>query len=337
MTDNYLYSNILLLEERGVGLYNYKNTIDEIFDYVVRHISQSYGSYLHRPQKIPQFSISKELTKRIDFIKNLRIVIKPIIVDEYTEDKYGVADTEGTKLVDNVLNKAAIRLMIQVNKLSGDVYEHVFYNTLYHELNHLYQLYCVMKKHGVRNAEDSQPAVVEHIKDLDREELKTKIFSQDPNYFRADYFSYLFYYIFDKFEFNAKIAGLYGDVKSFYDKNIKFDKAVEKTEAYGAHQILCRYLDAMVLSLSDKEFADMMNLLKLHGVKKVWNTKQSFLRRMKFWLDKFLKKIGKTASLYYDELTDISEIDECYIIDMCYGNAGLTELDKNLKKYFKND
>lgn len=28
-----LYSNILLLEERGVGVYRYKKTIDDIFEY----------------------------------------------------------------------------------------------------------------------------------------------------------------------------------------------------------------------------------------------------------------------------------------------------------------
>lgn len=57
---------------------------------------------------------------------------------------------------------------------------------------------------------------------MSREELRKEVFKNDDNDSRAIYFELLFYYIFDKFEFNAKIAGVYGEVKTYYNNGLRF-------------------------------------------------------------------------------------------------------------------
>ena len=333
MTYDYLYSNILLLEERGVGLYNYKDTIDSIFNYVIIKLKHLYGVYLMHPNTVETFEVPKDLTSKFVFIKNLKIVIDTTIVDKLMYGERGNLDTEYTKLINDVLNTATINIHAQIKRDTGQIYEHVFYNTLYHELNHLYQLYCVMSKYNIESEEDSQPSKVEVIKNIESKDLMSEIFTRDKNDIRAIYFSHLFYYIFDKFEFNAKIAGLYGELKGYYKEYNTLDDALPNTDAYSTYKILYDNIDKMINSLNAFEFESMMNLFKSRGVKKVWNTKQSFLRRMKYWLEQFMKKIGKVASLYYDELTDISEVDESRLLDMYCGNDSLLEIAEKLRDY----
>lgn len=315
MTDDYLYSNILLLEERGVGAFKYKMVVDSIFHYCEIKLQESYDAYRRTKQPMNWFLVDSNLTKQVDFIDNLTIRIQPHLVEEGEETMGGEINYNPNQtIVGNKLASANIIIDVYIFKTSGKIYERSFYNTIYHELNHAYQLYKVMVKSPGIEVSDAQPLHYEKRKELPQNLLEKFVFDTDIDETRARYFADLFYFVFDKNEYNAMLAGLYGELRDLYKHNDNVNDVIKETTIYKTCQYFLKELDMMVDSLKEEQFITIMFTLHMLGVR-TWKTKYKFKKTMRMWLNEMIKKMGRVVSLYIDNFEDKDEIENMIIND----------------------
>lgn len=75
-----ILSNAVLKEERGVAAYKYKGVVDEIIKYCNEYVKpgnvvSSFFKNIFGGNKKYKITIPREITKKIDFIENLDVVI----------------------------------------------------------------------------------------------------------------------------------------------------------------------------------------------------------------------------------------------------------------------
>ena len=283
---------IRLVEERGVAGNPYAPQINEIYYFVEQYCHSLSPLFKERSIKIP-----KELTEKINFIKNLEIKV----TIENTRDKSIFNNTGGGEatfnlvddtIIDGKLNSGKISLFAYAYK--GSIIGRTFYNSLYHEINHYYEAYNDLMKNGYYKRYKNQ---------LIKSNVISNIFS-DPNY--NNLFNLILYRLFSETEFNALVASVYGDLEGFHSKRENFHEDIKKTQAYYIYQLISKNFRDLYKQINDeniKDIKDIFNIYNIH-LNPYGNSTETFKkelsRKTKFLLNQLIKNIGRTASLYYD-------------------------------------
>lgn len=298
------YYNIL--ETKGVGIIEYKNTIDKIVDYI-------------KNKKIPNdidyvFYIPKELLSEIDFIYNINIEIKVIKYDKESFSKStGKIDfnSNSTKLFNGLITGS--KITINIEQKDGKLLYDELNNTLYHEFNHLFECYNILKHTGNVN---------NHIKNV----IKSNISSSNKNVFEDksvnNNFKYLIYLFLSKTELNAIIAGTYGELLDMNcDSNHNKDY-LEKTYAYKLYKLSSNVLNNILMNMNldnHEKIISLLNEYNIHDYDKY--SLDEFKKRFKIDIEKgfrrLLNGIGKVAILYKDiQSTTISTVNSMKLNEM---------------------
>ena len=218
MINNIIY----LVETRGYAKTKYIHTIKKIIEY----ISNSLKNVFNPSTSTYEFNIPEYLTKEIDIAEklSLKITIQDI-PDHHQANLHSGSGTRNvfydTRINDNnKLSKAEIT--IQGFSYKGNLIHRTVFNSLSHELNHLYEEYSRLLKSN--NNFDLYLSVA------DTGNILNSHFSNDSeinNLFRE-----IFYRLFTYSETNALINSVYADLDHLDSTRENFKTDILSTQAY---------------------------------------------------------------------------------------------------------
>lgn len=323
----------LLVESQGVGMFPYRNVIDEIFDYSSKKVKDINREKYHKSiedgmsflnmggksnaekySDIDYFHIPKEITGKFDFVEDLDLVIHPISYSLNREGEpigAGSCDYEAlSKLNSNgKLNIGKIDITCYYNEMNSQLLKRSFYNNIYHEFNHLYSIYNQLKTKGLGQFTSI------FRKGLNNQNIRKElsdIFEEPNKKEKINFFWFLIYRFMSYDEINASIAGVYGELKQLYSGNDidKLKGAIKKTQAYKEYSVLRKNLPTYLDVLSENEIEKLKrcfdkNDICFRGMK--GNFKKSFEKYMENIFEDYLNKIYRAGYFYYDTIQDINE------------------------------
>lgn len=172
-----------------------------------------------------------------------------------------------------------------------------FLNSLYHELNHLYDIFLNYQKNGNLNR---------YRKDVNRTNIS-------DIHKCKEYWKEVFYRLFSKTELNALIASVYGGLMGIKSQRCNFHNDYKTTLAYKAYRFFLNNLDYVLPSMDEESTCSAIKQIKRNNIYSINNDGRiddykRFLKRLiKNRCGKLLNGIGKVASLYYDRSEDVGE------------------------------
>lgn len=297
---------IKIVEERGVAASNEDSTINVILSYIQHKISESGERF----GKEIEFTIPSDILSQFAFLHDPLIQVRN---SDITRHAVIFKNGSGSCTVDTnnmkIYNDRLCNVIIDIHTYSvmNKLVDKTCLNTLYHELNHLYDIFQNYKKNS----------------NLERytKDVKRTTFPQNINC--EKYWREAFYRLFSNTELNALIASVYGDLKGIHSQRCNFHNDYKTTLAYKAYKFFIENLD-YILSTTDDESIYVIieqmrnncccNLTKKDGTADYYRylLKKIIVKRC----TAILKGIGKAASLYYDRIEDCGE----KIINCDYGD-----------------
>lgn len=193
--------------------------------------------------------------------------------NDYENFKYKYIFDEGRSVYYNGIN----HINLNVLSISGKIDNNKLFDTLFHELEHMYQE--IQAKHLLPTSKYYSRA----ISDLNS---KDKIIK---NIAKCVYFSF-------KFEQDGFINGLYGELMSLDNKiPIVSFETLRTTTCY---QTYLEYNKSLDYIIKNRNNTNIEHILKQYGYKDT----EKFIIKNKKLLKEFLKKIGKVIIKYCDDL-----------------------------------
>ena len=124
---------VRLVEERGVAAFPYRTVLQHILAWCQ---TQTVGM---KPGDSKTFVVPKELTSKVDFVRNLDIEVFVRDGENYAYYSGGgeLAVTWGDKIANGKYNYG--KIFINAFSYYGNIYERTILNSLNHELNHFYE------------------------------------------------------------------------------------------------------------------------------------------------------------------------------------------------------
>jgi len=307
---------IQLVEERGVGIYPFKEVIDEIADYVQKTLNKTLLSSKSNKltttdNKVVNYmcyivNIPKTITEKFTWINDLNISIE--VRD--TKDKETIKPLSGTgattlhptqKLVfvNNEYKLSVGDINIICYSVDKQLQPRTLYLNLFHEFNHDWENFNRLKK----NQEEKEKYGSDEVSNglwfthyqLNYNNIVKGCKSNDENIRK---FCNILYRLWIPDEFNALIASVYGDLKGLCSKSYKED--YKKLNAYGIYVNLKSYLN----DLKTKGNLVWQELSTYHIVSippnRIESFKNQFITQSEYKLNDLFHRINRTASLYYE-------------------------------------
>lgn len=281
-----------LVEERGVAAFPYKKVINEIFDFIKKQcttISDVDGE--------KNIDIPTELTSKIDFIDNLIITVNIINSTKENTIYNSGSGVTNFRINDKLINKKInwVKIEITCYCYYGFLMERTVYNSLYHELNHCYDAYNDLLKNGyykrwINQLEKSNIQFNNIFKDKEDNEL----------------FELILYRLFSETEFNALVSSVYGDLQGLKSIRQNFQHDIQLTQAYYIWKYIGLHYKSLFKKIDENNITKIKNIFNTYqiNINSYGNSLDSFkkeiIRKTTYLLNDLIKKIGKTASLYYD-------------------------------------
>jgi hypothetical protein len=283
---------IRLVEERGVAAFPYKTAIKQILDYCQEQTKNM------RPGDMMTFNVPPSLTKKIDFIHSLNIVVQ--VIDAENGAYLSGGGQVKLTMLDNLINGKYDNGCIEIYAFSfcGHIYERTILNSLYHELNHLYEAW----KELVSTNSMSLFAAGSI-----RANAKITCF---PISVYNDIATEINYRLYSQSELNSMVAGVYGDLSGMKSLRKNFNVHLQKTQAYAIYNKLKDDLRMLVVYLKrNPEYVmPFIQNLNTYGIQinPYYKNENGYIkeynRRTQFLLKQLIRGIGKSASLYYDSI-----------------------------------
>ena len=308
---------INLVEDRGLSGFRYKKIIDICVEYINKALNEEDGEiegigtvtingnkYNDAVVQNFEIDIPSELFNWVDIFNSLHIKanVKNIIGDFNREDeikfypvdngKYTINSTMDydykTKKLDNV------NIEINCYALNDKLNVHSFTSVFYHEFNHAYENYNLLKNSsGARSMSD----INSHMR------YKNSIMMIKSKHKSYNKVGWILYRLWDKSELISGAASIYAELKEMGSKRGNFIKDIERTNSYKRYKMLKKYIDDiknedMITDTLWKNIAYLMGNYKNINID---DFKNSFIKRSYMLLDKYFRQMGKVASLYYDE------------------------------------
>lgn len=281
-----------LVEERGVAAFPYKNVVSEIFEFIKKQCNVVSDVEGEREIEIPY-----ELTNKIDFIDNL--VIKVKIVNSTHENTIYKSGSGITKfdMNDKFVNGKIswVEIILTCYCFYGYLMERTVYNSFYHELNHCYDAYMDLKNNGYHKRWNTQ---------LEKSNIKiNNIFTEEKD---NELFELILYRLFSETEFNALVSSVYGDLQGMKSIRQNFQHDIKLTQAYYLWKYIGTYYKALFNKIDENNIKNIKYIFNTYNINinpygnSIDSFKKEIIRKTTYLLNDLIKKIGKTASLYYD-------------------------------------
>jgi hypothetical protein len=239
------------------------------------------------------FNTSQDKLPRFDFIKTLFISVEIYDFAENSEAREMLARLNGEAQVltsqtieDNKIRRASIN--IQCGAVRGKLYRRGLMSVLYHELTHSFEIYN-RRKHGKEAFSTADPEmdyslIVDDLWDDDRE---------------ISVFCRAAYILFFKFEINAIVSSIYGELKEMNSTSWKDD--IYKTDTGKNYQHLCNTLVPQIEKMPLQSWQKM----KPYALKLASADLSVFRGRvLKIFhkrLNMLFRKMCSAASLWYEQ------------------------------------
>lgn len=296
---------IVINEERGVAAFPYNEVIDDIVEWVSRKILRDKT----RSKKI-HLEIPKSLTKKITFIQELflDVYVTNESKNDYTENNVGEGKCGDNSRVRLLRNKKMEYADIDIYSFSYDrtLDKKTLYSPLYHELHHAYESWLDLIKNGntkhSNNLGWKSNFRAYDIKDFDIQSA----------------LSMICYQLHSENEFNALTSDVYGELKGMNSTRENFRQDIKQTWAYKTYVRVKNDLPKIIKYLKNnkQEAKSFFDSFEYRGGKfnpynrSVDGYIDEFNRKTKFLLNKLIKNIGRSASLYYDTIENNNNVSE---------------------------
>jgi hypothetical protein len=277
----------MLLEREGVSMYPFKKEIERIVKYLDMVVSGNpyYTEYegIIPESVLPTFPWIKKLNIKYRIYNySSKEDVEENGTGAYDNLNYNKIENDKLCYVEIYITGIAIRNELVVNSVKP---------FLYHELNHAYQNYKMLledDEYGLEQQND-----IYNYKKVDY--LLDKCNDKDINNM-----CWILYWLLTPSERNAHIEQLYGEfqsgnIKSFKDSHVY----AEYTQVKDVLIPAVKKLDNIRWGVFAKELLNY-NTTSIEGVRNRFN------RECEKYLDYMLRKMGRTQSLYYENL-DIRE------------------------------
>lgn len=300
----------MLVEARAIASIEYENIINEIVDNLYASaIKLKKYDYSEIPLinkngvmcKYERFSCNANpnIIKQIPNINELpiKLIINAYWVDKENykklrDDYYGGYEHNEK---DNVINNQLVSdnhiIKIYITAINGNINKNRIKQLLTHEMNHVfenyYRLYGSQNTYGITLSQNKRENV-QTMGDYEGFEMETM------------WCRHLFYRLFNESELSADATNVYTYLEKIKSKRRNYGKDIKGSDAYKDYILLKEWVGNLKY-VNDSGF---WNYIKLHTNYRFLQTgdfKNRFINKAFQLLEKYLRKIGVVASLYYDK------------------------------------
>lgn len=297
-----LEENIVkIVEERGM-FSDYKNLIMPIIKYINNYLKSETpneklinGKYVIYKYVV---KIPDTLLKQLTWIENKNLIIEIIDLSDDLINEIGVENItknrkgqQTTSMFDRLTKDNKLeKLEMKINgySLNKQVFPQNIQSSLYHEFTHAFENYNKLKKGG---------GLFYDLYNTNYSDIsKWKV---DNNIFK-----YVNYYLLNKTELSANIAGVYGDLERINSIRKNFSKDIKETDAYKNYYKIRNDLIPKLMNMGDSEWENFrkQTFEKYLKTPEVKVFKNDFLKFTNLKLNDLFRGIGKVASQYYDDI-----------------------------------
>lgn len=305
---------IRLVEERGYAGTKYIPVIKQIVNYIQNRVYETYD--VNVSDSDIKFEIPKKITSKIDIVRDLKILVT--VHDRANWNEAASNSGGGSKTLgrfDKIINGKLENITIKIFAWAwdGEIFSRTVFNSLSHELNHVYEEYKRLLKYN-----DNSDFFLEV---YNRNNASKRIYSFDKTI--NEYVCNVFYRLLNKSELNALINGVYGDLKGFELDGIEIDrkdfsKHIIHLQAYTIYKFFNDKFSYVFRNLEDDEWKRIQREYNSVFNKKIHNLdnfKVHFKNLIRRRLNDLMRGIGKVASYYYD-VKDDEELSKINMIEI---------------------
>lgn len=305
VTTTILEHNVIrIVEERGM-FSDYKQLISPILNYINRYLDvdtdyTSFNLELKSGEKFKTrkyvYKIPNEFLKGLSWVENKQINITIIDVSKEDSLKIGVDDLKGVRSgfysaskFDKLTSNGKLedlKITLLGFSIDGQLLYENLQSSLYHEFTHAYENFKKLKRGGnlMQDMSLTNYAVVSK-------------HNNEP-------FKFINYYLLNKTEFHANLAGVYGDLERIQSVRKNFSNDIKETNAYEYYiKIKDEYLP-QIIKMGNEQW-DVFKTQAFKKTIKYQDTeifKNQFIKLVQIQLSDFFRGIGKVASQYYDDI-----------------------------------
>lgn len=292
---NQLEQKIILLETKGVAAIPWRKNIINIVSTIQTELYEKLSS--SEDKSYINIYLQNEDTKAIDFIQNLILSID--CYSETLNQKYlHNLDIGGTVITPSDIELTDTHQLphinIQVGVLyddNGNIKQGVLCNTLYHELNHLYELYIDLMKNKQSKFHNKSCLI------------GNTYWGSDDDIF------HIIYRLFSTTEVNALVASVYGDLEELNVNYKNYSNKIVQTQAWQEYQFMKNHYQNIVNNLNNDEILQLKLFFQKYNIplykyNQNDNFKLHLSKEIQIRLMKLLKKINGVIALYLNNLNE---------------------------------
>jgi hypothetical protein len=292
-----------LVEERGVGIYPFKEVIDEIVRFTQtsmtmnRHFSEEKSTLrlvdgsVHSCTKYG-IKVDPQILQKITWIHQLQITIivtdvenKEIIHNLTGGGSCGLDSRQNIQLYNGVpkLNIGTINIVCySINKI---ILPRLIYLNLYHEFNHAYENYK-------RLTSDHEKGLYTTYENFKYDEIIQQMLRSPDKDIRD--FHQIIYRLFIPDEVNALVGSVYGELKGMNSKSQFYKNDYKNLSSYKIYNDIKNNILPSLKKIPDNQWNKLTAYYKIGKIRFINQTEQK--------LTDFFHRISKAASLYYDDV-----------------------------------
>ena len=314
----------MLVESRAIAAIEYEDIINEIVDdlynqtkrYISNINTDNYPivySEGNIPVKVVQFNIKAEqnIINQITEIKNMPIQINGLayFLNEKDINKIKVNNTNAyyrsnthDKVKNNNIKSDKHVIILNMVSFNGRVSRNWIYTQLMHELNHTFENYYRLS--NTNNNFGLAKSAIRKNKKFDFNDYLG--LEKESRYVKS-----IVYCLFNDAELSAHATEVYSFLKSIDGKRDNYSNDIKNSNAYKEYtslHIMIKHLS----NVNDKQFWEYIKNKTQYKDLTSGDFKNKFIRKSWKLLEKYLRKIGAVASLYYDKNNGNTDIIDIY-------------------------
>jgi len=304
-----------LFEKKGVAMYDFKTEIGSLIDYIEEIFNANFQNNIlergtitidgvriecFRDKNEIGFQIPKKLTKQINFIKNLNIIVK--IVNYWDDESNNLIKLEslvnGSSQMKDLydltfLKKKLKNGFIECNLISinGKLNRQTISGVLYHELGHYFQEFQLQKKG------DNLVKMSNRKKFYNDNQLSTS------NNIYVQKIWYLTYILLDKMELSQHASEIYAELIEMKPQIRNINNAIVNTKTYETYLKLQNYIE----ELNKYKYVDIWEATK-HCYKTKSNSKELNITTGWSFKERFIKECIKRLKIFYRKMIAAAEL-----------------------------
>lgn len=290
-------NEIYIVEKQHVAPFKYGNIIDEIIEYIEDYIFMSNYNLKFSNGKLGwKFIIPESITKKIDFIKKLELIVTIVDDDEGETlgSTFGAGDVNFGDyhfISDNKIGY--MKINVKGMAIDDELIDYSIRNGIYHELNHAYEAYKRQQ-----HFEDSGDFKVAPRTDASKKQNVQQNLTGDRY---GHMMQNIFYRLWDKSELSAAATSTYSYFKSNGGERSHISIDIQNTQAYHEYVRLKEDIEELNKYWDENFWETYKKLYSSKKNKTVQSFKNWFIKRSHQFLSKYFHFMLSAALLYFDE------------------------------------